>query len=169
MLPAAPVPGARTDEVPHLEPLSEPSILRVDAALVARAAPLFDAYRRFYGQASDLAAAERFLAERVARDESAIFLACDGALGAGFMQLYPAFTSVGLARIWILNDLFVAPEARGRGIARTLLETARRHARATGARRVDLATAVTNARAQAVYEKFGFERNEGFRQYSLRV
>ena len=146
-------------------------MLRVGDADVERVVPLFDGYRRFYGQASDVEGARRFLRQRVASGESVIFLAAAAseAEALGFAQLYPFFTSVGLARTWVLNDLFVRPDARGRGVGRALLERARDHARSTGARRVDLQTARTNTTAQALYESFGYERNDAFLQYSLRI
>ena len=147
--------------------------LRAGAADVERLVTLFDAYRRFYGQESDPEGARRFLLERLAAGESVIYLACEPGVETvsdlGFMQLYPSFTSVGLARIWVLNDLFVWPGARGRGIGRALLERARLHARETGARRVDLQTARTNLVAQSLYEAFGYEKSELFLQYSQRV
>jgi ribosomal protein S18 acetylase RimI-like enzyme len=146
-------------------------MLRVGAAEVERVVPLFDGYRCFYGQASDLEGARRFLQQRVAAQESVIFLASAAGVpeDLGFTQLYPSFTSVGLARIWVLNALFVRPEARGRGVGRALLERAREHARSTGARRVDLQTARTNTTAQALYEAFGYEKSDAFLQYSLRI
>src|ERR1700676_5108761 len=78
-------------------------------------APLFDAYRQFYRQPSDPEAARRFLLERFEHGESVIFLAFENAAAIGFTQLYPSFSSGAMARIFILNDLFVAQEARGHG------------------------------------------------------
>ena len=70
--------------------------------------PLFDGYRQFYGQRSDLAAARAFLRERIERDESVIYLAyTEPGEAAGFTQLYPSFSSVSLKPLWILNDLYV--------------------------------------------------------------
>ncbi|WHZ18785.1 MAG: Acetyltransferase, GNAT family [Rhodanobacteraceae bacterium] len=134
-------------------------------------APLFDAYRVFYRQASDLARARAFLDERLRLGESTIFLARDAATGAalGFTQLYPAFSSVGARRIWILNDLFVAPEARSRGVARALMSTARAFAIETGALRLVLETAEDNTPAQALYESLGYARESDTRHYSLEL
>lgn len=131
-------------------------------------AALFDGYRQFYGQAPDLARARAFIAERQARGDSAIFVALapdDSVLG--FTQLYPSFTSVGTARIWILNDLFVAPAARGTRAGVALLEAAKAHARATGAMRLSLSTAHDNARAQSVYERNGWTRDQRFLHYDF--
>ena len=149
-------------------------IVRVGEDEVARVAVLFDAYRRFHGRRPDPSGALRFVRERVESGESVLFLATlEDASGAaqdlGFAQLYPFFSSVGLERTFVLNDLFVAPEARGQGVGRALLWRARDFARSTGARRLDLQAARADARAQSLYEAFGFERNDAFLQYSLRT
>jgi len=132
------------------------------AALV----PLFDGYRQFYRQPSDPGRAERFLRERLEHDESVIFLALDGA-PLGFVQLYPSFWSVAACRSWILNDLYVVPEARGRGVGRALLERARAHAEATGAGGMSLATQRDNHTAQRLYEGLDWVRDEEFFHYEL--
>lgn len=132
-------------------------------------APLFDAYRRFYRQEADLQGAKRFLLERFAHNQSVIFIALDAANAIGFTQLYPSFTSTEMARIFVLNDLFVAPEARGRGVGAALLGTAADYGRRIGARRLELATETTNATAQAVYERMGWVQNTEFMHYSLAL
>jgi len=133
-------------------------------------APLFDAYRQFYGQRSDLAAARAFLAERLARGESVIFVAVASEGEAlGFAQLYPSFSSVSLRRLWILNDLFVGPGVRRGGVGRRLLERAREWAIETEAKGLILATAVTNTAAQALYESCGWRRDDEFQHYHLLV
>jgi len=130
-------------------------------------APLFDGYRDFYGRPADPGGARRFLSERLARDESVVFLASLEGEAAGFTQLYPWFSSLGLARAWILNDLFVAPAARRRGVATALLEAARRHGEQTGANGLALQTAVDNTSAQGLYERLGWVREDGFYWYEL--
>jgi GNAT superfamily N-acetyltransferase len=136
------------------------------------AAPLFDAYRQFYGQRSDLAAARAFLDERLRRGESVVFLAvADGPEGraVGFMQLYPSFTSVSLGRLWILNDLYVDPGVRRGGVGRRLLERARDWAVETQAKGLVLSTGVTNKTAQSLYESCGWTRDDEFHHYRLPV
>ena len=134
-------------------------------------APLFDAYRQFYGQPSDMAAARDFLGERLRREESVIFVAVadDGGEVLGFTQLYPSFSSVSVRRLWILNDLFVSPSGRGKGVGRRLLERAREWAIETDAKGLTLATAVNNAAARALYESCGWQRDEEFEHYTLLV
>ena len=129
--------------------------------------PLFDGYRQFYGQASDMALARSFLQERISRKESVIFLAEYLDRVVGFVQLYPSFTSAGAARIWILNDLFVDSRSRRNGIAGLLLEAAATFSRETGATKLSLSTAVTNHAAQALYERHGWEKDTDFLNYEL--
>jgi GNAT superfamily N-acetyltransferase len=133
------------------------------------AAPLFDRYRQFYGQHSDITAARAFLEERQRLEQSALFLAVDSTtgIGAGFTQLYPTFSSISMRHSWILNDLFVMPEYRGQGLGRKLLEAARQYARDTGAKGLSLSTAIDNQTAQKLYESFGYVRDEQFYHYDL--
>jgi ribosomal protein S18 acetylase RimI-like enzyme len=130
--------------------------------------PLFDAYRQFYRKPADIELARRFLLERFQHNQSVIFVAVaeDGA-AAGFTQLYPSFSSASAARIYILNDLFVAPEFRRHGVGAQLLEEAARFARAAGAVRLTLSTEVTNTTAQALYESCGWMRQTDFYVYNL--
>jgi len=126
---------------------------------------LFDGYRRFYRQPSDPIGARAFLAERIKRNESVIFLAVvDGAI-VGFTQLYPSFSSVSMMRLWVLNDLFVAPEGRRSGAGSALLDRAERWARETGAKGLTLSTEITNGTAQRLYESAGWTKDDEFVHY----
>jgi GNAT superfamily N-acetyltransferase len=127
--------------------------------------PLFDAYRQFYRQPSDLERARRFLLERFEHEQSAIFLAFEDAAAIGFTQLYPSFSSGAMARIFILNDLFVAPEARRCGAGSALLQAAAQYGRRVGALRLVLSTEVTNTTAQSLYERTGWKRDTVFCVY----
>ena len=130
--------------------------------------PLFDGYRQFYGQRSDLAAARAFLRDRIERDESVIYLAYTKPReAAGFTQLYPSFSSISLRPLWILNDLYVRSDVRRGGVGRALLERARQHAIETAAKGLVLSTGVTNKAAQTLYESCGWQRDDEFFQYHL--
>ena len=84
---------------------------------------LFDLYRQFYRQPSNIVETKLFLNERMSKKESIIFVSKeDNDSLSGFVQLYPIFTSVGLKRCWILNDLFVKADHRKKGIARKLID-----------------------------------------------
>lgn len=134
---------------------------------------LFDEYRQFYGRESDVCAARDFLRERFNHGESVIYLASKGKDGAeqavGFTQLYPSFSSVSMARIFVLNDLYVQSSARQHGAGTRLLAAATDHARAVGAVRLTLSTATNNFTAQGVYAAAGWVRDEQFLVYNLAV
>ncbi len=150
-------------------PQANLSIIECGPQDIGSLTPLFDAYRRFYKEDQDLAGAKRFLLERLSKKESRIFLAKEGAACLGFVQLYPSFSSTAMKRLWILNDLFVAPAARRRGVAQALMERAKSLAVETGAEGLILETAVDNHDAQRVYERLGWKRDEKFHRYSLDV
>jgi len=142
-------------------------VRRASSADVDAVAPLFDAYRQFYSQPSDLDAARRFLAERSARDESVVLVANAGEGVVGFAQLYRSFSSVALGPIVILNDLFVVPPWRGSGVGRLLIEETARFAAGEGAIRVEIATQHTNEGARRLYEALGFIADTEFVHLSL--
>ncbi|MFT3805936.1 GNAT family N-acetyltransferase [Arenimonas sp.] len=133
------------------------TVRRMEAGDVDRVAPLFDGYRRFYGQPTDLPRAAAFLRERLDRDESVVLFAERAGEALGFTQLYPIFSSVGTDRVWLLNDLFVADTARRLGVGEALLFAARDFGQSRGALRLVLETTRDNQIAQALYRKLGWQ------------
>ena len=131
--------------------------------------PLFDAYRVFYKQPSDLEAARTFLSERLYLGESMIFLAYLDKRAVGFTQLYPLFSSTSMKRIWLLNDLYVVPDMRGQRIGEQLIQRAADVMRSFGAVRLKLSTQTTNLSGQKLYERVGFVRDTEFYYYSLEL
>lgn len=128
---------------------------------------LFNSYRCFYGRDSDLSIATEFLSERLEHKDSTIFIAeSENGLLAGFVQLYPTFSSVSAKRAWILNDLYISDDYRRRGVANQLMSQALEYCRENGAAWVSLQTALDNTSAQALYEKIGFSRENYFCGYS---
>ena len=149
--------------------MSEFVVRRATPDDVAIVAPLFDAYRVFYRQQPELDVAAAFIRQRLATGESVIYLAEDDSGRAlGFVQLYPTFSSTTTppGKLWLLNDLYVAENARRRGVGRALMERAERLARETGAVGLTLSTAVDNLRAQHLYEEVGFRRETVFFVYN---
>ena len=130
-------------------------------------APLFDGYRQFYGRAADPVAARQFLLDRFNHGESVIFVARRAGVPVGFTQLYPSFSSVSMARIFILNDLFVTEAGRRNGVASALMSAAAEFATTVGAVRLMLSTAVTNHSAQSLYSAMGWTKDEQFFVYHL--
>jgi len=142
--------------------------LRATATHLEAVAKLFDAYHGFYQQPSNLTQSRAFITERMAGEESAIFLAQDEQGDAlGFVQLYPTFSSIDAHRTWLLSDLFTTPAARGHGVGRLLMNTARDFALQTGAKGLVLETATDNLMAQGLYESLGYVRDTGYYTYML--
>ncbi|TLF44023.1 GNAT family N-acetyltransferase [Maribacter aurantiacus] len=120
--------------------------------------PLFDQYRVFYKQASDLKSAEIFLRERFQNKDSLIFIALSEGVPVGFTQLYFTFSSVSLKPTLILNDLFVHPDYRGQGFGALLLKSAQQFCAEHEFKGLALETAVDNP-ARRLYEKMGWEKD----------
>jgi GNAT superfamily N-acetyltransferase len=73
----------------------------------------------------------------------------------GFATVARKWSMLRGARVALLDDLFVHPDARGEGIADRLIEAAADWGRAGDAVALDWQTALDNERAQAVYERVG--------------
>lgn len=150
-------------------------VIRASAPDANRIAPLLDAYRVFYKKQPDLAASLHFLQERLSAHDSVVYMALahDPAtrtdIAIGFAQLYPTFTTVGLQRMWVLNDLFVDPDHRRRGVGQMLMQAAELHARQTHALGLSLLTAHDNLDAQHVYSREGWSRDEQFQRWVKRL
>lgn len=145
-----------------------PTIVTAHLEQLNDLAPLFDAYRVFYKEPSDLPRATAFLRERLTQHDSVIFMAYQNDQALGFTQLFPSFSSVSTQRIWILNDLYVVPDVRGQRVGERLIERAVQLARETHAKGIQLETAHTNLAGQRLYERMGFTREDlEFRTYFL--
>lgn len=135
-------------------------IEQVTGNTIHSAVSLFDAYRQFYNQPEDKQAAQQFLEERVSKNESVIFVAKINGEPAGFVQLYPTFSSVALQRAFILNDLYVDERFRQQGVGRSLIEKCYTYCVERKARYVTLETAKDNHQAQKLYEQMGMQQEE---------
>jgi GNAT superfamily N-acetyltransferase len=125
-------------------------------------ADLFNQYRQFQGKASDLSACHAFLHDRFNHAESTVFIATVDERPVGFAQLYPSFSSTALARVFILNDLYVSESGRRRGVASAMLKAVEDYAWALGACRVSLNVAQVNVSAQELYEVTGWVQDREF-------
>src|SRR5687768_3260664 len=129
---------------------------------------LFAQYRVFYEQPFEPDEATLFLKERLSKEESIVFIAIENDQYTGFIQLYPSFSSVGMKKIWILNDLFVSADYRKKGIGQLLINHVLAYCKETGIKKVVLSTAYDNLNAQKLYEKLGFTRSD-FYNYEITV
>ncbi|MGA8534261.1 MAG: GNAT family N-acetyltransferase [Candidatus Tumulicola sp.] len=128
-------------------------------------APLFDAYREFFTKAPDLAVSRRFLAERLERGESTVLAAFEGAAAAGFLQLYPLFSSWYAKRQWFLSDLYVSAAFRERGVGRRLVEAAIEFAGRTGSRAILVELPFSEPHLTRFYGRLGFDKDAVFELY----
>jgi len=127
---------------------------------LTKVAVLFDKYRVWYKRDTNLEGATQFLKERISNNESVIFLVEDADGNAlGFTQLYPIFSSTRMKRVWLLNDLFVHADARGKGLSKLLIEAAKNHCRKKGGFGVTLETQKTNDIGNKLYPSVGFVLN----------
>ncbi|WP_374325811.1 GNAT family N-acetyltransferase [Aquipseudomonas alcaligenes] len=133
--------------------------------------PLFIKYREFYGELPFPDSSRKFLETRLKRKESVIYLALadDEDKLLGYCQLFPSYSSLSLKRVWILNDIFVAEDARRMLVADRLLQTAKQMAKETNAVRMRVATSVSNEVAQKTYESIGFREDTRFKNYILEL
>ncbi len=134
------------------------TIVSVTTKHLVQLVPLFDQYRIFYGQSSDLKAAEKFLESRILNKDSVILMAIIKGEAVGFTQLYPTFSSVSLQPYYILNDLFVSQAHRNQGIGEMLLSQAKTYCTTRECKGLALETAVDNP-AQRLYEKLGWKKD----------
>jgi ribosomal protein S18 acetylase RimI-like enzyme len=135
-------------------------------------APLFVKYREFYGELPFPDSSREFLEKRLSRDESVIYLALpvdDDSRLLGFCQLYPSYSSLSLKRVWILNDIYVAEDARRQLVADHLMRTAKKMAKDTQAVRMRVSTSSNNEVAHRVYESIGFREDTQFKNYVLPI
>lgn len=144
-------------------------IARVTEADLADLLPLVRAYCDFYDVSpSDdaLLALSRALIDDPARDGLQLVARDEAGRAAGFATVYWTWDTLIAARIGVMHDLFVAPDARGNGVAEALIEACRAECRGRGAAVLSWQTARDNTRAQAVYERVGAKRAEWV-DYSL--
>jgi GNAT superfamily N-acetyltransferase len=131
---------------------------------VPAALPLFAGYQRFYevedpSDEANLAFFSRFCEPS---DAGLLLGAWDGEDLVGFANIYWTFSSTRATDIALMNDLFVAERARGRGIARALIDACVEAASARGLPALTWETAPDNTTAQRVYDATGATRSEWF-------
>ena len=128
--------------------------------------PLVTAYRAFYKQVADEVRERAFVAGHLQRGSSTILVAESRGAIVGFAQLFPTYSTVHLGTVWLVEDLYVAQQARGVGVATALLARAVERARAAGATGMFLETARDNQAARSLYERAGWLHEETFLKFN---
>jgi GNAT superfamily N-acetyltransferase len=132
--------------------------------------PLIRAYLDFYEvnppEESMLALSRSLLADPDLEGVQFIARGDDG-LAIGFASLFWTWATTRGGRLGVMNDLFVAPEARGSGAAEALIDACRERCVQRGAVALEWQTAVDNHRAQALYDRVGGQRSDRWLDYTL--
>ena len=139
--------------------------LKVTKEELDKVIPLFDQYRQFYNQPSNLKGAASFLSAKIELNQSIIYLAEIEGQPAGFVQLYPTFSSVSMRKAFILNDLYVEKKFRGLGVAQALIEKCFAFCEQEQAKYLTLQTAPYNKAAKQLYEKMGMDIDTEYESY----
>ena len=121
---------------------------------------LFNSYRMFYGKKFDLKVAEEFLRSRIKKKDSKIFVCDFNNELSGFVQLYPLFSSTRVSKYWLLNDLYVDVNKRGKGFSKFLIERSKELVIESKACGMMLETEKSNDIGNKLYPSTGFKKNE---------
>ncbi|WHZ03859.1 GNAT family N-acetyltransferase [Neobacillus sp. YX16] len=149
--------------------MKKPTIRQATIQDLHRIVPIFDSYRKYFGQKKDPDMVEEFLFDRFEHLESVIFIAEQQDEVIGFAQLYPVFSSLTLQRVWLLNDFFIAEEFRGSGVGSQLFTAVKEFTLLTKSKGIELSVEHTNKKAWSFWEKQGFKQDEEFRYYFYKL
>lgn len=133
-----------------------PKIRKAEKKDLDQLANILDKYRQFYNQESDIEMGEKFLFERLNKQDSDIFIVESNNTIIAFAQLYPSFSTVSLKRQYILNDLYVDYEYRKQDIGTSLLEYIKKYYE-NKIKGIILVTDKSNFQAKKLYDKMGWK------------
>jgi ribosomal protein S18 acetylase RimI-like enzyme len=133
-------------------------IIKCNEHYLDKLVTLFEEYRLFGGFEPSPKATKTFLKRLIVNKESVIFIAIDSTTDnvMGFVNLYPSYSSLALQRLWILNDLGVSSDFRGKGVSKALILQVQQFAKETNAIRIELKTECTNTTALNLYKSMNF-------------
>ncbi len=130
---------------------------------------LFDLYRQFYKYKTEIKKSTQYIKERISKKESTIFLCYCDKEPAGFVQLYETFDSLNINKKLVLYDLYVKKEFRQNGIGKSLMDIAKKFAHKKKIKLIELSTAITNKKAQSLYESLEYKRDKEYYNYYLEL
>ena len=130
---------------------------------------LFDLYRQFYKYESELKKSTKYIKDRISKKESTIFICYYDAEASGFVQLYETFDSLNISKKLILYDLYVKKNFRKKGIGKILMNKAKEFADKKRIKIIELSTAITNKKAQSLYETLEYKRDKEYYNYYLEL
>lgn len=124
--------------------------------------PLYTAYRAFFNPAAEPQASRPFLEARFNDGDCIVFFARVDGVAAGFILLYPLWSSWYCRRIWFLSDLYVAQEFRELGIGKSLVERVKTFADESGAGSVMVELPHSEPHLYEFYDRLGFHKDTVF-------
>ena len=130
---------------------------------------LFDLYRQFYKYKTEIKKSTKYIKERISKKESTIFLCYCDKEPAGFVQLYETFDSLNINKKLVLYDLYVKKEFRQNGIGKSLMDIAKKFGHKKKIKLIELSTAITNKKAQSLYESLEYKRDKEYYNYYLEI
>ena len=130
---------------------------------------LFDLYRQFYKYKTEIKKSTKYIKERISRKESTIFMCYCDKEPAGFVQLYETFDSLNINKKLVLYDLYVKKEFRQIGIGKSLMDIAKKFGLKKKIKLIELSTAITNKKAQSLYESLEYKRDKEYYNYYLEI
>jgi len=130
---------------------------------------LFDLYRQFYKYKTEIKKSTKYIKERISKKESTIFLCYCDKEPAGFVQLYETFDSLNINKKLVLYDLYVKKEFRQIGIGKSLMNIAKKFGHKKKIKLIELSTAITNKKAQSLYESLEYKRDKEYYNYYLEL
>ena len=130
---------------------------------------LFDLYRQFYKYKTEIKKSTKYIKERISKKESTIFLCYCDKEPAGFVQLYETFDSLNINKKLVLYDLYVKKEFRQIGIGKSLMDIAKKFGHKKKIKLIELSTAITNKKAQSLYESLEYKRDKEYYNYYLEI
>jgi len=144
--------------------IKQASILHLEALL-----PLFMQYREFHQVPAAKKTSREFMKKRLTRNDSIIWIAFVNQTAAGFVQVYPSFSSVALQPQWLLNDLFVEESSRKNGVAKELIKQVEKSAKQQGIFSIKLATSNDNKAATSLYGAMSYQPIDTFAHFTKRI
>ncbi|PNZ39544.1 GNAT family N-acetyltransferase [Mammaliicoccus vitulinus] len=142
------------------------NISRLQVNEVNKIIPIFNEYRVYFGEQSDIDAAERFLYENLSSDNAVIFIAEDNDDVIGFIQLYTMLSSMKMSELLIINDLYLTAKARGQRIGEKLMHQVFKYGKENGYETIYLETEKSNIGGNRLYTKLGMQIDDEHNYYS---
>jgi ribosomal protein S18 acetylase RimI-like enzyme len=135
-------------------------VFRATSSDIPLLLPLFERYLRFYEEQVDVVLCQKYLVERIEKEEAVVFIVVEEQNGIivalAFSVMYVTFSTIGLKKFWSLYDLYVEEEYRKQGIAKTLIDKCKELAAEDNPIGVVIESRISNQSAHRLFDSVGF-------------